>query len=111
MMSLPNAQTAHIDRSKVEGYLLSPSHPIGRFKYAFFLSLGYTPKAWERLRDDLLAIAGENNTLPGNPSTFGQKFEVDGILSGPNGSAARIRTVWIVLAGESVPRFVTAFPR
>lgn len=110
-MNLPSAQAAHIDRAKVQGYLLSPSHPIGRFKYAFFLSLGYAPEAWERLRDDLLAMAGNNFALPGSPSSFGQKFEVDGILTGPNGSAARIKTVWIVLAGETVPRFVTAFPR
>jgi hypothetical protein len=110
-MTLPNAHLAHIDPAKVHGYLLSPSHPIGRFKYAFFLSLGYTADAWERLRDDLLGIARDNPAIPGGPSAFGQKFEVDGMLTGPNGNAARINTVWIVLVGESVPRLVTAFPR
>jgi hypothetical protein len=110
-MTLPNAHLAVIDPVKVHGYLLSASHPIGRFKCAFFSSLGYAPDDWERLRDDLLAIARDNPATSGSPSAFGQKFEVDGMLTGPNGNAARINTVWIVLAGESAPRFVTAYPR
>ena len=30
--------------------------------------------------------------------------------SGPNGRSAGIVTVWIILIGETVPRFVTAYP-
>ncbi len=31
-------------------------------------------------------------------------------LTGPSGATWRVRTGWIVLYGESVARFVTAFP-
>lgn len=110
-MTLPHAHLALIDPAKVRGYLLSASHPIGRFKYAPFLSLGYTADAWEQLGDDLLTIARADPAIPGSATAFGQKFEVDNMLTGPNGNTARINTVWIMLAGESAPRFVTALPR
>jgi hypothetical protein len=44
-MSLPNADRAIVDPAKVRDYLLS--HPVGRFKAAFFLSLGYSQDRWE----------------------------------------------------------------
>jgi hypothetical protein len=33
---LPNSERAIVDEAKVRDYLLSPSHPVGRFKAAFF---------------------------------------------------------------------------
>jgi hypothetical protein len=38
------------------------------------------------------------------------KYVVRGTLNGPSGEAADVITVWIVLDGESAPRFVTAYP-
>ena len=37
--------------------------------------------------------------------------ELDGILNGPSGRSAAVRTVWILFPEEQSPRFVTAFPR
>ena len=54
---LPNASQAVVDPSKVRDYLLSSSHPIGRFKSVVSLALGYTRSEWVRLRDDLLTVA------------------------------------------------------
>ena len=54
-------------------------------------------------------VASEDAKL-GGQSAFGDKYEVRGTLVGPAGRAATIVTVWIVLAGETAPRFVTAFP-
>jgi hypothetical protein len=39
---LPNADRAIVDDAKVREYLLSPSHPIGRFKSVFFAGLGFS---------------------------------------------------------------------
>ena len=44
---LPNADRATIEPSKVRDYLLSPAHPIGRFKAAVFAALGYTQDDWQ----------------------------------------------------------------
>lgn len=110
-MALPNAELAFIDTAKVRDYLLSPIHPIGRFKAAVFSALGYRQDQWELLRDDLLALAKEGTSRGGLPSPYGQKFEVDGILAAPSGRSMSVRTVWIVRPSDPMPRFVTAFPR
>ena len=79
-MSLPNADRAIIDPAKVRDYLLSGSHPVGRFKATLFVALGYTADRWEILRDDLLTLARTCVATPGQSSLFGLKFELDGIL-------------------------------
>lgn len=99
-----------VDELKTRDYLLSSSHPVGRFKAGFFRSLGYTPDAWSLLRDDLLELARSGDADECRPSPFGTKYEVRGSLEGPNGGAAKVVTVWIVLARPSVPRLVTAYP-
>lgn len=110
-MTLPNADRAVIDAPKIRDYLLSEIHPVGRFKAAFFIALGYSTDRWELLRDDLLGLGCAGPASPGKPSPFGRIFEVDGILKGPSGRLADVRTVWIIRATEDSPRFVTAFPR
>ncbi len=91
-MSLLNADHAIVDPAKIRGYLLSTSHPVGRFKAAFFLSLGYSEDRWEVLRDHVLALAQTGIALPGRPSPYGRKFDLDGILTGPSGRSAAVRT-------------------
>ena len=105
-----NADLAFIDASKVRDYLLSPSHPVGRFKAKFFAALGYTQLDWELLSINLLEIARAGQIAPGQPSGYGQKYEASGTLIGPNGRKARVTTVWVIRPDEQVPRFVTAFP-
>lgn len=41
---------------------------------------------------------------------FGQKYEVRGVITGPQNRPVELVTVWIVLSGEEVPRFITAYP-
>lgn len=107
---LPNALHAVVEPSKVRDYLLSSSHPIGRFKSIVFLALGYTQGEWERLRDDLLAHVVSGDVLAGERGPYGQKYIVGGTLTGPNGRAGRFKTVWLVKNEASVPRFLTAYP-
>ena len=108
---LPNPERVFVAPSKVRDYLLSPSHPVGRFKATVFAALGYTQENWERLRDDLLTIARTGSASTGQPRPFGQTFEVGGILVGPSGRSGEFTTVWLVRTGEDFPRFITAFPR
>ncbi|MEP0773217.1 MAG: adhesin [Acidobacteriota bacterium] len=110
-MKLPSVDQAVVDEAKVRDYLLSPEHPVGRFKAAFFGSLGYSRDHWHRLRRDLLLLGQSGTAEQGQRSAFGQKCEVRGILEGPSGGRAEVVTIWIVLSGEEFPRFVTAFPR
>ena len=109
-MMLLNASSAVIDPSKVCDYLLSSSHPIGKFKAVVFVALGYSQHEWETLRDDLLALAQSGNAVPVEPGAYGQKYEVSGKLTGPNGRSANFKTVWLVESAASPPRFLTAYP-
>jgi hypothetical protein len=109
-MTLPNGHLAAIEAEKVRDYLLSPEHSVGRFKARFFSALGYTRNDWPQLQRDLLALARSGAAEPGQPSPYGQKYEVRGRLQTPSGTSVGIVTVWIILNGEESPRFVTAFP-
>ena len=77
-MVLPNADSAFIEPEKVRDYLLSPTHPVGRFKAHYFVALGYRVERWELLRDHLLIVARTGDAMPGKPSPFGAKFEACG---------------------------------
>jgi hypothetical protein len=109
-MKLPAADQVFIDVAKLRSYLLSFTHPVGRFKGAFFAAFGYTPENWRQLDADLRQLVQSQDAKKGDPTVYGQKYEVRGIIKGPNGKAVEIVTVWIILKGENVPRFVTAHP-
>jgi hypothetical protein len=83
---------------------------VGRFKAAFFESLGYSADAWQRLEADLRVLAAVEEATIGNQTKYGQKYELRGTLTGESGRSASVLTVWIVRWGEEVPSFVTAFP-
>jgi hypothetical protein len=107
---LPNAERAIVDEAKVRDYLLSPSHPVGRFKAAFFWALGFSADDWRSLSEALLTIGRSGEVNEGQASPFGQKFEIRASLTGPSGRQATIVTVWMVSNGRDFAHFVTAFP-
>lgn len=81
-MQLPGAENTVVEPRKLRGYLLSPSHPVGRFKAAFFALLGYTQDDWGLLAEDLRRHALEGEASE-EASDYGHKFEVRGDLVGP----------------------------
>lgn len=109
-MLLPNGDQAIIEPRKLRDYLLSASHPVGRFKARFFVRLGFTAERWElfeqALREQHLNQPAES---PGS-DPFGQSFTISAILKGPTGASASVVSVWFIRAGEDKPRFVTAYP-
>ena len=108
-MRVPNAERALIDPAKVRDYLLSTSHPVGRFKARFFLELGFQAESWgtfvEALREQHLT----REAMPVPPDQYGQRFVVRAILQGP-AAGAPVVSVWFVRTGEDFARFVTAYP-
>ena len=109
-MRLPNADRAEIDAQKLHGYLLSASHPVGRFKARFFAALGYSAERWQELEADLRAQHLTQEALLSESMPEGQLFTIRGILKGPKGQSAVVLSVWFVPATRAVPRFVTAYP-
>jgi hypothetical protein len=109
-VKLPNAELAVIDGAKVRDYLLSESHPVGRFKAEFFRSLGFRSVRWQALELALREHAAQHDARPGERSEYGTKYEVTGGLVGPEGRTAEVLVAWIVRTGENVPRLITAQP-
>jgi hypothetical protein len=107
---IPNADRAIIDEAKLSEYLLSPSHPIGRFKAMFFATLGYTQENWQQLEADLRTRHLTQDAVPTVSNDHGQKYEILAALRCPGGKIAQVRSVWIVLHSEDSPRLITAYP-
>jgi uncharacterized protein DUF6883 len=103
-------QTEHMSIApRVTNYLLSPSHPDGRGKAAFFMRFGFRVEAWETLAGALREVGSSNPVVNRVESSHGTRYTVDGPMRAPDGRAPMVRTVWIVESGSS-PRLVTAHP-
>ncbi|MGQ0591274.1 MAG: DUF6883 domain-containing protein [Gammaproteobacteria bacterium] len=74
-----------------------------------FARLGTQTLIWERLEADIRSILTNDATVR-EQTEYGQKLEVRGSITGPAERNAEIVTAWIILKGESVPRFITAYP-
>ncbi|RKY18192.1 MAG: adhesin [Planctomycetota bacterium] len=109
-MPLPTPDRAVIDPAKVRDYLLSTTHPVGRFKAAFFQSLGYEADQWQQFAADLRAqhLGADAEPVPG--SRYGQKYLIRASLKGPSGKRVQVVSIWLVLVGEDFPRLITAYP-
>jgi hypothetical protein len=110
-MKLPNAERAVIDERKVREYLLSKSHPIGRFKAAFLARAGFEAGNWAELTSALRNLARRGEAVLGEAGEYGQKYLISGTLSGPRGVGLEVTTVWILPRPDAPPRLVTVFPR
>ncbi|MBW1897346.1 MAG: hypothetical protein JRI47_09860, partial [Deltaproteobacteria bacterium] len=97
-VQLPNADQVIVEPAKIRAYLLSSSHPVGRFKANFFRALGYTDSNWQRFERDVRLIARSGEATRGRDNGYGQTYVVSGTLEGPSGMQAPVATVWIVLA-------------
>jgi len=109
-MALPNHQNAVVDEEKLTGYLLSETHPLGRFKAQVFARLGYTLESWRELRADLLAAVALEEPVSQDVTPYGVKYQVPCTPDGPSGESVVLTTVWVIRTAEDFPRFVTAYP-
>ena len=108
-MKLPNADQVQIDGPKVSEYLLSPAHPVGRFKARVFKALGFDQSNLDAFVAEVRRIAAEGEVAEVEDFEFGRKYTVSGELKGPR-SAARVVTVWMQAPGREDVRLVTVRP-
>ena len=110
MAGIPNYERAIIEPAKLKDYVLSNTHPIGRFKASLFQQMGYTERNWEQFAEDIrrqhLALEAEL----GEKTKYGQKYIITGNFKGLGGKAMKLKSSWIILTGEDFPRFVTIYP-
>jgi hypothetical protein len=109
-MKLPHGNRPIVDDAKVQDYLLSPDHPIGRFKARVFGAVGYQRSDWQRLRDDLTTLAAVGDAELNHADAFGQRWVTRGELPSPSGRLLRVVAVWLIPSEGAVPRLITAYP-
>ena len=110
-MKLPNGEQAIIDERKVREYLLSPSHPVGRFGLKFFAGIGFGPDTWRPFIAALAELDEKGEARSAEEGEFGRKHSASGLLVGPRGRAVSVVSIWIVEPGSDRPRLVTVYPK
>ena len=107
---LPGGDELHIPDRKVVDYLLSPTHPAGRGKAAWFLAHGFSLGNRSKLADALRQHGFAHPVANVEDTAFGTRYTVEGPLECPDGRSPLVRSVWFGEPGAAVLRFVTAYP-
>ena len=111
--ALPNYERAEIPRSKIEGYALNPAHePDGKHKARVFKSaLGFDQSNWEMLKQRILEELPYYEAKLNQTSRWGDEYDVDLMIEGPNGKTAEVRTKWMLTSGVDIPSLITVYVR
>jgi hypothetical protein len=108
-MKLPGGEQAVVDLAKLRDYCLSTRHARGRHKARVFASvLGITSTDAEFLRMELLRAAREIDATAGDIDEHGARYTIDfEVVRGDRRAA--VRSSWIVLRDETVPRLTSCY--
>jgi hypothetical protein len=108
-MKLPNGKRAIVLIEKLRNYCLNPTHRVGGHKAHVFASvLGLTAANARELQLRLLVVARTGDAVPGKQDAYGHRYIVDFEMTTAVGTAI-VRSTWIVLAGEDVPRLTSCY--
>jgi len=107
-VKIRDGDNAVVDSSRLQLYCLNARHPRGALKARQFEArLGLDSRDAELLRDKLLkAVNKSDQAVAGRRDVYGQRYELDVQISGPEGTAM-VRTIWITLQGAPGPTFMT----
>lgn len=106
---LPNSEKAVVEYDKLTKYLLSLDHPGGKGKANFLMQHGFRPTEWEVLRTSLLNHGATQPVVQVEKSDYGAKYVLECSVASQDQRNPCIRSIWIVEAGQSSPRLVTAY--
>jgi hypothetical protein len=108
---MPRWEKVTVDITKLQNYCLDPQHPRGKHKARVFeATLGLTIDNANVLQEALLdAIRHrEEHMQLGEGDEYGQRYLLDFDLTTDKGTAA-IRSVWIILSGETELKLTTCY--
>ena len=105
-MKLPS--DALIATEKLTKYLLV-KRPVGN-KSEFLKRAGYTLDNWQQLEQDIRQQILSQEAVPIGQTRYGEYYEIRTSLTGPNGVALNVRTVWMRESSGGVTKFITLYP-
>ena len=109
-MKLPNNKNAYVPLAKLIDYLLSETHSVGKSKAKLLRTVGFNEGNVQMLKKGLLEIAHTKDVAEVITTLHGVKYVMDGDIRTPVGLVIKMRTIWIIDAGQERPRFVTTYP-
>jgi hypothetical protein len=98
-----------VEIAKLRDYSLNATHEEGKHKarvFASALGIGADDAHW--LREKLLDAAVRYECVRGRSTSFGQRYIVAFPLT-KGRQETRVRSVWNVRPGETVPRLITCY--
>src|SRR5687768_5529138 len=108
-MQLPNGEHAIAPLEKLRDYCLNPTHRVGGHNaHVFEAILDLTAAHAEELQQHLLAVARTGEAVPGVWNVYGQRDIIDFTMTTAVGTA-EVRSTWIVMVGQDVPRLTSCY--
>jgi hypothetical protein len=104
-MKLP--PDSEITRVKVTQYLLKPREEDDKSK--FLAQAGYSAAHAEQLLQDLCKLLAAEAEFV-QKTEYGDKYQICGKLTGPNGRSLRIISIWMIERATGKTKFVTLYP-
>ncbi len=101
----PNAIIAD---AKITKYLLSPRSENEKSK--FLGQAGYNLNNWQQLKRDLFTQILTQEAQFNETTRYGDKYQIKGTLTGPNGTNLPIVSIWMVESVSGLTKFITLFP-
>lgn len=105
-MKLPT--DAEIAPEKFTKYLLV-KRPVGD-KSEFLRQAGYALDNWQQLEQDICQQILSKEAVPIEQTAYGEYFEIRASLTGPNGVALKVKTVWMRESRSGITKFITLYP-
>ena len=110
-MELPNRHLAYIPEAKITRYLLDENHPHGWGKAQEFRKRGYDESNVDTMIRDLIGVAQSEPVSEVEPTQYGTKYVIYGVIQPPIGGDLLILSVWQIDYGKSAPRLLSAYPQ
>ena|SRR3989338_5400966 len=108
-MKLPNADKVIISKRKITNYILSETHQQGWGKAKFFIKYGFEIANYMEFTNVLKRMAKVEKVKKIIKTKHGVKYVLEGKIKTPTGIKIKVRTVWIIEKGNTVPRLVTSY--
>lgn len=109
-MKVPYRIYAYVPRDKIEKYLISLIHPVGKYKAVVFRSRGFDESNMDLLEEELLKIIRSCEVANTSIGPLWENYVVNGSIRAPDGRVINLKTAWTVDNGKKAPRLVSAYP-
>ena len=103
-MKLP--QDAVIAEEKIRDYLLVLKSKNDKSRW--LASGGYTLDNWQRLQEDIRQLL-QNKAQRVRENPWGQLYEIQGVLEGPNGKSLHVCSIWMIESETDQVKFITLY--